>query len=172
MRRLDGEQHAWADRRMRTELDGRAVLLRGLDYPDGLAVRLTGDLWFTESVAHRLSRAPMIGSRRDRRDRKSSSATCPAIRRGSAVLGMAASGSASSPAHPFDRIRVAGGRLSRRNDANHLRPLIGLRPRSGAPGDCLEPMQSGSIKALGIQKPWAPPRSYGLRRAASTRTVT
>ena len=23
-------------------------------------------------------------------------------------------------------------------------------------------MQSGSIKTLGIQKPWAPPRSYGL----------
>jgi hypothetical protein len=23
-------------------------------------------------------------------------------------------------------------------------------------------MQFGSIKALGIQKPWAPPRSYGL----------
>ena len=29
-------------------------------------------------------------------------------------------------------------------------------------GDALEPMQGGSIRALGIQKPWAPPRSYGL----------
>ena len=28
--------------------------------------------------------------------------------------------------------------------------------------DCLEPMQIGGVKALGIQKPWAPPRSYGL----------
>ena len=28
--------------------------------------------------------------------------------------------------------------------------------------DCLEPMQIGAVKALGIQKPWAPPRSYGL----------
>ena len=26
----------------------------------------------------------------------------------------------------------------------------------------LEPMQIGGVKALGIQKPWAPPRSYGL----------
>src|ERR1700736_5285385 len=29
-------------------------------------------------------------------------------------------------------------------------------------GHCHEPMQFGSIKALGIEKPWAPPRSYGL----------
>jgi hypothetical protein len=28
--------------------------------------------------------------------------------------------------------------------------------------DCLEPLQLGGLRALGIEKPWAPPRSYGL----------
>jgi hypothetical protein len=29
-------------------------------------------------------------------------------------------------------------------------------------GSGLEPLQGGGIKKLGITKPWAPPRSYGL----------
>jgi hypothetical protein len=37
-----------------------------------------------------------------------------------------------------------------------------LGPALSSGHDCLEPMQIGSLKALGIQKPWAPPRSYGL----------
>ena len=28
--------------------------------------------------------------------------------------------------------------------------------------DFLEPLQGGSVKQMGILKPWAPPRSYGL----------
>ncbi|HYM02366.1 MAG TPA: hypothetical protein VET85_05420, partial [Stellaceae bacterium] len=41
-------------------------------------------------------------------------------------------------------------------------PDYWIGPALSTSGDALEPMQSGSIKALGIQKPWAPPRSYGL----------
>jgi hypothetical protein len=37
-----------------------------------------------------------------------------------------------------------------------------VAPALATGGDCLEPMQFGGIKALGIQKPWAPPHSYGL----------
>ncbi|MEA2814041.1 MAG: hypothetical protein QOI93_1738, partial [Rhodospirillaceae bacterium] len=41
-------------------------------------------------------------------------------------------------------------------------PSLWVAPALATSGHCLEPMQFGSIKALGIQKPWAPPRSYGL----------
>ncbi len=41
-----------------------------------------------------------------------------------------------------------------------------IAPALATSGHCLEPMQFGSIKALGIQKPWAPPRSYGLSSAS------
>ena len=43
-----------------------------------------------------------------------------------------------------------------------IAPEYWIAPALATSGDALEPMQSGSIKALGIQKPWAPPRSYGL----------
>jgi hypothetical protein len=35
-------------------------------------------------------------------------------------------------------------------------------PSLGGTFDCREPTQIGRIKKLGIQKPWAPARSYGL----------
>jgi hypothetical protein len=41
-------------------------------------------------------------------------------------------------------------------------PDYWIAPAYAGGSDCLEPMQIGGVKALGIQKPWAPPRSYGL----------
>jgi hypothetical protein len=41
-------------------------------------------------------------------------------------------------------------------------PDYWIAPAFSGGSNCLEPMQIGSVKALGIQKPWAPPRSYGL----------
>jgi hypothetical protein len=41
-------------------------------------------------------------------------------------------------------------------------PGLWISPALATSGHCHEPMQFGSIKALGIEKPWAPPRSYGL----------
>ena len=41
-------------------------------------------------------------------------------------------------------------------------PDYWIAPAYAGGADCLEPMQIGGVKALGIQKPWAPPRSYGL----------
>ena len=41
-------------------------------------------------------------------------------------------------------------------------PGLWIAPALATSGHCLEPMQFGWIKALGIEKPWAPPRSYGL----------
>ena len=41
-------------------------------------------------------------------------------------------------------------------------PDVWIGPALATSNDCEEPMQFGNIKALGIEKPWAPPRSYGL----------
>ena len=37
-----------------------------------------------------------------------------------------------------------------------------IAPALAGGSDCLEPLQLGGLRALGIEKPWAPPRSYGL----------
>lgn len=41
-------------------------------------------------------------------------------------------------------------------------PALWIGPTLGGQVDYREPTQIGRIKKLGIQKPWAPPRSYGL----------
>lgn len=137
------------------------VLLRGLDYPGGLVVAADGCLWFTESFAHRLSRMPIL-----------------------------APGESGAPQIVIRNMPGYPSRLGRTRDGGFLLSLFGLRthliefvlgeddfreemmrtippaywiaPALWSTGDCLEPMQSGSIKALGIHKPWSPPRSYGL----------
>jgi hypothetical protein len=43
-----------------------------------------------------------------------------------------------------------------------IEPRYWVGPSLASGEDCHEPMQWGGLKALGIQKPWAPPRSYGL----------
>jgi len=137
------------------------VLLRGLNYPGGLAVAADGYLWFTESFGHRLSKARI-----------------------------AAPGVVTAPQIVIRNMPGYPSRLGRAHDGGFWLSLFGVRthliefvlreddfreemmhtippaywiaPALASTGDCLEPMQSGSIKALGIHKPWAPPRSYGL----------
>jgi sugar lactone lactonase YvrE len=142
-------------------LDGAKVLLRGLCYPHGLAVSTDQThLWFTESWAHRISRAE-IGDR--------------AIAKPAPIIG-------NLPGYParLGRAATDGFWLSllavrthliefvlREDDYRHemLRSIpqaFWIAPTLAATGHVLEPMQSGSVKALGIHKPWAPPRSYGL----------
>jgi hypothetical protein len=141
-------------------LDGARVLLRELNYPAGLAVD-DGSLWFTESFAHRLSRAPIT-------TRGSIGPPQIAIR--------------NMPGYPSRLGRVAAGGfwLSLFAVRTHLvefvlreddfrREMMRTIPRDywvapalASGNDCLEPLQVGGLRALGIEKPWAPPRSYGL----------
>jgi hypothetical protein len=44
----------------------------------------------------------------------------------------------------------------------NVQPHLWVGPSLGGTFDYREPTQIGRIKKLGIQKPWAPPRSYGL----------
>jgi hypothetical protein len=43
-----------------------------------------------------------------------------------------------------------------------IEPRYWVAPMLSSTGDHLEPLQGGAVKQLGILKPWAPPRSYGL----------
>jgi hypothetical protein len=143
------------------KLDGARVLLRDLHYPHGLALSPDGKtLWFTESWKHRLSRAPVDGR---------------ALGKVETVIG-------NMPGYPARLGRAAAGGFwlslfavrthlvefvlredeYRRAMMREVPPPLWIGPALATTGDCHEPMQFGNIKALGIEKPWAPPRSYGL----------
>ncbi len=141
-------------------LEQPRVLLRDLAYPHGVAVAADGrSLWFSESWSHRVARARIEG-------------------RG---IGAVETIIRNLPGYPA-RLKPAarGFWLSLLAVRTHLTefvlreadyredmmrkipPQFWIGPALAATGHCLEPMQAGSLKALGIHKPWAPPRSYGL----------
>jgi hypothetical protein len=43
-----------------------------------------------------------------------------------------------------------------------IQPDYWIRPALRTLDSALEPLQGGAIKKLGVKKPWAPPRSYGM----------
>ena len=141
-------------------LEDPRVLLRGLHYPAGLAV--SGEcLWFTESFAHRLSRAPITGR---------------------ASIGAPEVVVPNMPGYPSRLGAATGGGLwlslfalrthlvefvlreddFRREMMRTIPQDYWVAPALASGNDCLEPLQVGGLRALGIDKPWAPPRSYGL----------
>jgi sugar lactone lactonase YvrE len=141
-------------------LTDACVLLRNLSYPAGLAVA-DGHLWFTESFAHQVSRAAIPA-------RAKIAAPQIVIR--------------NMPGYPSRLARSADGGLwlslfavrthlvefvLREDDfrSEMMRAIpqaYWIAPALSSGGDCLEPLQVGGLRALGIEKPWAPPRSYGL----------
>ena len=50
----------------------------------------------------------------------------------------------------------------RREMMKSITPELWVRPALSTLNTGLEPLQAGQMKKLGITKPWAPPRSYGL----------
>jgi hypothetical protein len=50
----------------------------------------------------------------------------------------------------------------RREMLRTIDPKYWVAPALSSGEDFLEPLQGGSVKQMGILKPWAPPRSYGL----------
>jgi sugar lactone lactonase YvrE len=142
-------------------LDNARVLLRGLNYPGGVAVAPDSSLWFTESFSHSLSRAHI-------------SARGVIAAREIVIRNM--------PGYPSRLSRGAAGGfwLSLFAVRTHLVEFVlreddfreemmrtipeayWIAPALASGKDCLEPLQLGGLRALGIDKPWAPPRSYGL----------
>ncbi len=142
-------------------LDGAQVLLRGLAYPNGVAIGRDGkELWFTESWTHRVSRTAIAGRTTGR----------PRV----AIDNLAGYPARLSPAADGGfwlaefAVRTHLVEFVLREDDYRSAmiqtiPLaLWIAPALATSNHCHEPMQFGSIKALGIEKPWAPPRSYGL----------
>jgi hypothetical protein len=50
----------------------------------------------------------------------------------------------------------------RREMMRTIEPDYWIRPALRTLDSALEPLQGGAIKKLGVKKPWAPPRSYGM----------
>jgi hypothetical protein len=142
-------------------LDDAKVVLRGLAYPYGLALAADGKaLWFTEAWSHRLSKVAVDGRKIGQPD---------------VVVG-------NMPGYPARLSAAAAGGfwlsifavrthliefVLREDDfrADMMRQIptdLWIAPALNTTNDCQEPMQLGNVKALGIEKPWAPPRSYGL----------
>jgi hypothetical protein len=137
------------------------VLLNGLTYPNGVEVTDGGrSVLFTQSWAHTLARYRRGGNGRP----------------GVEVL------IDNMPGYPSRIAPAAGGGhwlamfamrtelielvlrepQFRREMMRSVDPDLWIRPALHATGSYLEPLQGGGIKKLGIRKPWAPPRAYGL----------
>jgi sugar lactone lactonase YvrE len=132
----------------------------GLRYPHGLAFA-GGHLWFTESWNHRVSRIPLNNG---------------------GALGPSEMIIRNLPGYPARLSPTQEGEfwlnlfglrtqliefVLREDDYREemmraIDPSLWIGPAYASTGHYLEPLQGGGIKKLGIQKPWAPPRSYGL----------
>lgn len=136
-----------------------AVLADGLRYPSGVALTEDGaSLVVCEAWAHRIRRYPLADPARSKPLRE------------------------NLPGYP-GRISQAGGGgywlamfalrtqlvefvLTQRDYVTEMmrtiEPEYWIRPALRGLNSGLEPLQGGQIRKLGVIKPWAPPRSYGL----------
>jgi len=142
-------------------LDNAQVLLTGLPYPYGVAISADGNqLWLTESWAHRLSRFALSGNGIAQREIVAGNLPGYPARLhldadGGFLLGLFA-----RRTHLIEFVLKEDD--FRKEMLESMAPDYWIAPAFAGGSDCLEPMQIGGVKALGIQKPWAPPRSYGL----------
>lgn len=153
-------EHGSTGRVCRLSPSGRqdAVIASGLRHAFGACER-GGALWVSESWAHR-------------------------------VIALAAGGATAAPRPITDRMPAYPSRLCaagdggvwltlfaarsrlvefvlrepayRRRMIDEVDPRYWVAPALSSGQSFLEPLQGGSVKQLGIMKPWAPPRSYGL----------
>ncbi|MGP8121358.1 MAG: SMP-30/gluconolactonase/LRE family protein [Xanthobacteraceae bacterium] len=142
-------------------LDKAEVWLADLAYPYGVAIGPDAkSLWFTESWAHRVSRLPLDGDRAARPEVIAGNlAGYPARLHGDGKGGFYLAMFARRT-HLIEFVLKEDD--FREEMIATITPDYWIAPALAGGSNCLEPMQIGSVKALGIQKPWAPPRSYGL----------
>lgn len=141
---------------------GRAeVLLEGLPYPNGLEVEAGGgSLLFTQSWTHSLARYRIGAKRPDAVETLIDNlpgypARIAPARGGGHWLAIFAMRTQLIEL-------VLREAPFRQEMMRTVDPELWVRPSLRASGSYLEPLQGGGIKKLGIRKPWAPPRSYGL----------
>jgi hypothetical protein len=161
---------AWCRDLLERRASGRLVLASadlasattrasGLAWPAGLRVTPDGrSLWMSESWRHRLLRVPL--------DTPGAPAPLAGPLPGyPGRLGPDADGGAWLAVFAL-RTQLVEFVLRERAYCDAMLatvdPRYWIAPSLRALGHYLEPLQGGGIKKLGLVKPWAPPRSYGL----------
>jgi hypothetical protein len=131
---------------------GVSVLSKGLGYAFGLALN-DQDIWASESWRHRLVRLsdgrPVLENMPGYPSR-----ICPAAGGGYWLSVFAC----RTQLVEF----VLRERDFREEMMRSIPPELWVAPQVRPPASFLEPLQGGAIKQMGVLKPWAPPRSYGL----------
>ena len=134
------------------------VLVNGLDWPSGVAVAHDGQsILVGEAWQHRLSAFDRSGKGRR-----------VLVKNFTGYPARIARGVNSDYWIAFFALRTQLTEFILREHAFRTRmiasvpPHLWVGPTLGSTFDYREPTQIGRIKKLGIQKPWAPPRSYGL----------
>ena len=142
---------------------GGAVIASKLGWPAGIARAAGGEVLVSLAWEHRLVRYSALGG-------------------GGGARAKPAIASRNLPGYPgrLRRARSGGYWLTvfamrtklvelvlqedeyRTRMMSEIEPRYWVAPALAALDDHWEPLQGGGIKALGIIKPWAPPRSYGL----------
>ena len=140
--------------RLTPDAVGDMELQTGLRHPFG-ALQMGGGLWVSESWSHRVI-ALEGGSQTVVADRLPAyPSRLAAATGGGAWLTLFA---------PRTRLVefVLREPAYRRRMMQEVDPRYWVAPALSSGASFLEPLQGGSVKQLGIMKPWAPPRSYGL----------
>ena len=137
------------------------TLLSGLGYPHGLVISHDkASLLLTESWKHSLLRYPLNDIRQGSGERIIDN-----------MPGYPARITQSSEGGYWmclfaPRNRIVEFVLREENYREHMmkdiEPAYWVAPALCSGVDFLEPLQAGAARTLGVMKPWAPPRSYGL----------
>ena len=139
-------------------LTNARVVADGLDWPGGVAVSHDEEsVYVTESWSHRLREFERSGGKPRVLVKNFSGYPSRIVRGAGGHYWLA-----------FFALRTQLTEFVLREHAFRARmmanvpPHLWVGPTLGGAFDYREPTQIGRIKKLGIQKPWAPPRSYGL----------
>jgi hypothetical protein len=138
------------------DLSSASTLASNLAWPDGVLAR--GDaLWISEAWRHRVLSQPLGGGSSSEvlHNLPGYPARMSADPDGGAWLTLVA---VRTQMLEF----VLREHAYRKEMLATIDPRYWIAPSLRATGHYLEPLQGGAIKKLGIVKPWAPPRSYGL----------
>ena len=135
----------------------RQMLAGGLAYANGVALDPANQrLIVSESWKHRLVGIPLDGG-----PARNILTRLPAY---PGRIHLAPGGFILSLFAPLNRLVefVLQERQYRMDMMREIDSRYWIAPSLSPPGSFLEPLQNGSVRSMGIHKPWSPSRSYGL----------
>jgi hypothetical protein len=137
---------------------GAEVVADGLAWPSGVATAGDGEILVSMSLAHRIERRPLDALAGPGRPMLANLPAYPGRLRGDADGWWVAA--------PYVRNRATELILDEPDLRADLLASVAqedwLVPRLQPENPYRNPMQMGQLRVLGVLKPWAPPRSYGL----------